>query len=437
MAGADGGGREGIDIEINMKMKPTEMRWDGQDASVSRRSFLGRAALGSGGAYLASRAGGRAVAAEVAPDAKLLGEAGVRTAERSKAVWEPVSERKIRVGIAGFGVCQFGAAFGFQDHPNVTVAAVTDLIPERRAGLAKACRCDTTYPSLEAMVEDDRLEAIFVATDAPRHAQHCVAALKRGRHVACAVPAVFGSLEEAQELYEAVKASGRTYMLFETSAFHHENYAMRKIYQAGGFGRMIYSEGEYYHYMAEPIPSFEDWRVGLPPQYYPTHSNAYYNSVTDGSFLEVSCMGIPSRIPHLQPENNRYGNPYGTEIALFRTSEGGMARMAVSWDTPGLEGEVGRVRGEKGSMTGMQFHGIHRELPSLDLPPLPPGVAPGGHGGSHGQLMHEFVLSILQNRAPRVGGLVQALNLTVSGIVAHQSAMKDGELLKIPQFAEV
>ncbi len=28
-----------------------------------------------------------------------------------------------------------------------------------------------------------------------------------------------------------------------------------------------------------------------------------------------------------------------------------------------------------------------------------------------------------------------ALNLTVAGIVAHQSALKGGELLKIPQFA--
>jgi hypothetical protein len=27
-----------------------------------------------------------------------------------------------------------------------------------------------------------------------------------------------------------------------------------------------------------------------------------------------------------------------------------------------------------------------------------------------------------------------ALNLTVSGIVAHHSAMKDGERLKIPQY---
>jgi hypothetical protein len=30
--------------------------------------------------------------------------------------------------------------------------------------------------------------------------------------------------------------------------------------------------------------------------------------------------------------------------------------------------------------------------------------------------------------------VAQALNLTVAGIVAHQSALKDGELLKIPQY---
>ena len=43
--------------------------------------------------------------------------------------------------------------------------------------------------------------------------------------------------------------------------------------------------------------------MGLPPQYYPTHSNAYYVSVTGGSFMEVSCMGVASVIPHLQKGN--------------------------------------------------------------------------------------------------------------------------------------
>ena len=44
--------------------------------------------------------------------------------------------------------------------------------------------------------------------------------------------------------------------------------------------------------------------------------------------------------------------------------------------------------------------------------------------------MDEFVTSILQDRKPLVDMAI-ALNMTVCGIVAHQSALKDGELMKI------
>ena len=346
--------------------------------------------------------------------------------------WQPVSDRKIRVGIVGYGVCKFGAEFGFQNHPNVEIVAVSDLFPDRCQGLAKACNCPKTYPSLEELVKDDRIEAVFVATDAPSHVRHCIEVLRHGKHVASAVPAVFGSLEDAEKLFQAVKASGRKYMLFETSSFHDDLHAMRQIYRAGGFGKLVYSEGEYFHYMPEPIDSYKDWRVGLPPQWYPTHSNAYYLCVTGGSFTEVSCQGMTSCVPHLQPENNRYHNSFGTEIALFRTSEGGMSRMGVSWDSPGYGGEMGRIRGQKGSFYG-KYDGLESKLPPTRKPPLPPGVPAGGHGGSHGYLMNEFVTAILQDRQPLVD-IAMALNLTVAGIVAHQSALKAGELLKIPQF---
>jgi len=106
--------------------------------------------------------------------------------------------------------------------------------------------------------------------------------------------------------------------------------------------------------------------------------------------------------------------------------------MAVSWDTPGDSGEKGRVRGERGSFYG-KYEGLEKKLPGTRRPPLPRGVEGGGHGGSHGYLMNEFVTAVLQNRKPLVD-VNLALNMTVAGIVAHESALKDGELLKIPQF---
>ena len=347
--------------------------------------------------------------------------------------WQPFSDRKIGVGIAGYGLCRFGAMFGFQNHPNVEVVAVTDLIPARRAGLAKACRCEKTYPSCEEMIKDDKIEAVFIATDAPSHARLAVAALQHGKHVASAVPAVFGSIEDADRLFEAVKKSGLKYMMFETSCYHADVHAWRQRYQAGELGKIIYSEGEYYHYSPTPLGGYnpktnkvdtDGWRKGLPPQWYPTHSNAYYVGVTGGSFLEVSCLGMPSIVPQLRPANNAYGNPFGSEIALFRTSEGGMSRMAVCWDLPAAGGEKGRLYGQKNDKVAV----------NTSKPPLPPGVRGGGHGGSHGYLMSEFVDAILRDRKPLVD-VTQALNMTVAGIVAHQSALKDGELLKIPQYA--
>jgi predicted dehydrogenase len=346
--------------------------------------------------------------------------------------WKPVSDRKLRVGLIGHGFCQFASQFSFQYHPNVEVVAVSDLLPDRCADMAKVCGCSKTYPSLEELIKDDTIEAVYIATDAPSHARHAIDALKHGKHVASAVPAVFGSLEEADKLFEAVKSSGLNYMMFETSCFREDLYSMHQIYNVGGLGNLVYSEGEYFHYMSEPLDSYKGWRIGLPPQWYPTHSNAYYICVTGGSFTEVSCLGMPSVVNHLKAENNRFQNPFGTEIALFRTSEGGTARMGVSWDTPGDEGERGRIRGQKGSFYG-KYEGLEKTLPNLVRPPLPPGVHQGGHGGSHGYLMNEFVTSILQNRKPAVD-IGMALNLTVAGIVAHSSALKGGELMKIPQY---
>ena len=69
-----------------------------------------------------------------------------------------------------------------------------------------------------------------------------------------------------------------------------------------------------------------------------------------------------------------------------------------------------------------------------------PGVT-GGVGLSDGSQAYDFVEFrtrfwmgyTLIDRKPVVD-VAQALNMTVGGIVAHQSALKDGELLKIPQF---
>ena len=105
--------------------------------------------------------------------------------------------------------------------------------------------------------------------------------------------------------------------------------------------------------------------------------------------------------------------------------------------------EAGRIRGEYGgfnkTFTGdrtgsMRYREAIKGGLQIKKYALPPGVEPGGHGGSHGYLTDEFIMSILENRRPLID-IIMSLNMTVAGVLAHQSALKDGETLKIPQFA--
>ena len=97
--------------------------------------------------------------------------------------------------------------------------------------------------------------------------------------------------------------------------------------------------------------------------------------------------------------------------------------MAISWDMKNAHGEKGRVYGQKS----------HDEKINGARPALPPGVGAGGHGGSHGQLTNNFIESILLDQKPIVD-VSEALNMTLAGVIAHQSALKGGEWMKIPQY---
>jgi hypothetical protein len=78
---------------------------------TTRRSFL--QVVGAGAAALGFSASARAA------DKPIQGFEKAPTDPNASKEWKPVSHRKVRVGIVGYGVCCFGAAFSFQNHPNV------------------------------------------------------------------------------------------------------------------------------------------------------------------------------------------------------------------------------------------------------------------------------------------------------------------------------
>jgi len=406
---------------------------------LSRRGFVGA------GAAMFATAGLKALGA----DGQIQGFDETDAGRLSAKAWTPFSDKKVRVGIAGEGICNFGSAFGYQKHPNVEVVACAELDAGCRKRLQERVKASKAYASCEEMIKhagEDKLEAIYIATDAPSHMRLAILALEHGLNVATAVPAFFGQdqLPLIPKLIDAVRRSGKLYMMNETTAFRPECVAMRRIYEAGLMGRITYTEGEYFHSSGNDLKaimcgSFNNWRVGLPPQYYPTHSNGFYTCVTHKRFTEVACSGVPSLLHYYHPENNAYKNPYGSEYAMLRCEDGSSARMLVSFDAPSYGGEIGRIWGqigcyvpEKGGYTGWKAD----EVKKLDLAKaqLPPGLDAGSHGGSHSYLTDDFIRGILLKDHKVCVDVVTALNTTIAGVYSHMSAMKDGETLKIPEI---
>ncbi len=370
------------------------------------------------------------------------------------------SGKKIRIGVVGGG---FGRSFYWHEHPNCVVAAVSDLRPERREGLMQTYRCDKSYESLEKLILDKTIDAVAVFTPAPDHVRHCTAAMRTGKHVICAVPAAM-TLEDCQLLIDTVKQTGQTFMMAETSHYQQHTISARKFFQEGRFGHLYYTESEYHHAGLESL-FFEKgertWRYGYPPMNYPTHCTAHLVSVTGERLVEVSCVGWGDSDQILK--DNVYKNPFWNETAFFKTDRGNAFRVAIYWKGAHRGTERAQWYGDKmsffsahpngvgpvivrsGKQTEKDSGGFERQLPEFEkyqqvqwwkTEALPePLRHDSGHEGSHTFLTHEFINALIRQRRPAVD-VYEAVAYTAPGIVAHQSALKGGVQLRVPQFGK-
>lgn len=387
------------------------------------------------------------------------GTAAALAAAARPAFAANTAPKKIRIGIVGG---RFGRSFQWHEHPDCIVAAVSDLRPERRDGLMQTYRCQKSYPSLEELVKDPQIDAVGVFTEGPNHVRHVIEAMRHGKHAISAVPAAWATLDECHLLHDTVRKYGLTYMMAETSYYQQSTISVRKFFQEGKFGDLFYCQSEYQHSGLESLyleNGKRTWRYGVAPMHYPTHCTAHLVGVTGQRLTEVVCHGWGDESQCLK--DNAYKNPFWNEAAMFKTAQGRAFRVNVWW--------AGAHRGcERAEWIGtkMSFYGAHpnglgpvivrasqqtekdsggfvRQLPAFeqyaqpewwktDLLPEPLRHA-SGHHGSHTFITHEFIDALVHQRRPTVH-VGEALAYTAPGIVAHQSALQGGALLKIPSF---
>jgi predicted dehydrogenase len=367
--------------------------------------------------------------------------------------------KKLRLGVVGGN---FGLSFPWHLHPNCEVTAVADLLPDRRDKLKERFRCNNVYGEFHPMLKDSKVDAVAFYTEGPDHARHCIDAMRAGKHATTVIPAAV-KLEECQELVDTVKSTGRIYMYGETGCFHPAVMAARTFHTEGKFGEIQYTAGDYIHNTyAAPFDVISkalmtngkrSWRWGFPQGWYSGHATGPIIYATRDRYTEVTAIGTHYRDEPYK--DNVYGNPFANTTFFFRTALNKPSVVRVHWLTasPGREGID--IHGSSMSLFEQNEGQPARVLyPHLDdsqfqskggqelqlgafNDALPPELrAVQGHGGSHAQIIHEFVSACIEGRTPAVD-VYQAASIAASGIVGFLSAQKGGELMKIPDFGSI
>jgi predicted dehydrogenase len=265
----------------------------------------------------------------------------------------------------------------------------------------------------------------------------------------------------------------------ESDYFHDLEHGLREVFQARGGER---------------------WRevAVIPPMYYLTHNTSQIIAITDAHMTHVSCQGFVDRGPDVvfDPAVNRWKNAFSNESALFRMSDGSSSRANVYWRVghpsmvqmsiygtgasfvydavaatwidrvhqeslteqmrPGfvqprwMKAGLRRpswlkrpswlpasIRPNRGVTTGQGvFLDVTPLQPIETLPPEYAGLRDmGGEWGTNYFMCNEFVRACADG-VPPPNNVWRAARYTVPGIVAHESAMRGGELLEIPDFGD-
>jgi predicted dehydrogenase len=140
----------------------------------------------------------------------------------------------MKLGLIGAGGISQAHCAGYQNLPQVQVCAVADLIIERaetRAALFGA----RAYPSLEAMLAAEELDAVDICVPSYLHAQMAVQCLDAGLHVLCEKPMAFDRAG-ADAVLAAWQRSGKILMIAQVLRFWPEYQYCKKLVVEGTYG---------------------------------------------------------------------------------------------------------------------------------------------------------------------------------------------------------
>lgn len=146
---------------------------------------------------------------------------------------------KVRVGIVGVGIGSYHA-HSYSKIPGVEIAALCDIDPDRAQRVADRFGVRRIYTDYEAMLAEEKLDAVSVCTPNALHAPVAIAALEAGCHVLCEKPLSTSAEEGAKIVAAARKARGK-FMIGMNNRFRGDTQVLKRYIEAGDLGEIYYA----------------------------------------------------------------------------------------------------------------------------------------------------------------------------------------------------
>jgi len=168
---------------------------------------------------------------------KVVAPAGNPAFDVGKMAGRSVDE-PIRCGIIGLGRIGWSHhAQAIQQHGGFELVAVCDLEADRVEEAQAASGC-AGYRRLPAMLNNDKVELVVVATPSKHHERMAIQALAAGKHALVEKPAALRVLG-IDRMIQAAKAAGKVLTMHHNYRLNAEFLAVREIIESGRIGEVF------------------------------------------------------------------------------------------------------------------------------------------------------------------------------------------------------
>jgi predicted dehydrogenase len=149
----------------------------------------------------------------------------------------------MKVGLIGAGRQGWRRARAAERVPGTELAIIADVDSKAAKLLAKEMGCEATA-NWKDVVERNDLEAVIITTPNHLHAQMCINAMRRGKHVLCEKP-LARNLKEAKRIIDAARNSSVKLKCGFNLRHHPGMQQARQWFDKGAIGQLMFLRCRY------------------------------------------------------------------------------------------------------------------------------------------------------------------------------------------------